>query len=367
MSDTQTQAIGNPSGAIALPDGNAPVPLENLDAQVQAKARQLAATIDVRDSNAILAFGTAAQNNVTTVAEQMMGNVRVKDSGEIGAALTELVGKIRGAGVQQIASPGAGIISKLFNGIQAFIARYEKLETQIDKVVQQLQTSKVTLMRDVAGLDQLYNKNVDFVHDLEVFIAAGQLRVAELRAKDLEDLKAKFAKTGDPMDAQAVNDFQGSLDRLEKKIHDLRLIRYIGIQSAPQIRAIQSNDAGLLDKVSTAINTTLPLWKRQVALLIAAYDTKKVADISNDVDDMTNQLIAQGAGQIRQINAEAAKANQRGVVEVANLKKADEDICAMLDDTIRIREEGRAMRAQAEKDLAEMESQLKAKLTAIRA
>lgn len=292
----------------------------------------------------------------------MLGNVRVKDAGEVGSALADLVGKIRGAGVQQIAAPGANLLAKLFNGIQAFIARYEKLETQIDKVVQQLQGSKITLMRDVAGLDELYNKNVEFVHDLEVFIAAGQIRLAELKTTDLEALKAKFAKTNDPMDAQLVNDFQGTLGRFEKKLHDLRLIRYIGIQSAPQIRAIQNNDAGLLDKVSTAINTTIPLWKRQVALLIAAYDTKKVAQISNDVDDMTNQLMSQGASQIRQINAEAAKANQRGVVEIATLKKADEEICAMLDDTVRIREEGQAMRAQAEKELAEMEVQLKAKL-----
>ena len=358
---------GNPATTLpaTLPDGNVPVRVEDLDASVQAKAYELAKSIDIRDSTAILTFGSAAQHKVSGIAEQMMGTVRVKDAGDVGEALTDLVGKIRGVGVKDIAAPGANIFSKLFNGIAAFIARYEKLETQIDKIVQTLQGSKINMMRDVASLDELYNKNVEFVHDLEVFIAAGEIKLATLRSKDLEDLKARFAKTNDPMDAQAVNDFQAAIDRFEKKLHDLRLVRYIGIQTAPQIRTIQNNDSGLLEKVTTAVNTTIPLWKRQAALLIAAFDTKKVAEISNDVDDMTNQLIGQGAGQIRQINAEAAKANQRGIVEISNLKKADDDIIAMLEDTMRIREEGRAMRVQAEKDLAAMEVQLKAKIATL--
>jgi uncharacterized protein YaaN involved in tellurite resistance len=347
-----------------LPDGTVPVRYEDLAPAVQAKATSLIGSIDLHDSNAILSYGVEAQNEVSGIAEQMMGAVRVKDAGDVGVALADLVGKIRGAGVRDLTTPGGGIFGKLFNSLSAFISRYEKLDSEIDTIVRTLEKDKITLQRDIANLDALYTRNVEFVHELEAFIAAGQRKLEEVKAKDLAEFTARFAKTNDPMDAQAISDLQGAIDRFERKLHDLRLVRYIGIQTAPQIRTIQNNDAGLLEKVTTAINTTIPLWRRQAALLIAAYDTKRVAEVSNSVDDMTNKLIASGGSQIRQINADAAKANERGVVELESLKKADEEILAMLDDTIRIREEGRAMRAQAEKDLAEMETQLKAKLSA---
>jgi uncharacterized protein YaaN involved in tellurite resistance len=331
-----------------------------------AKAKEIAKGISVEDSQSIIQYGVGAQAKISGFADTMLDQIRTKDAGEVGAALTDLVFKIKEVDVGSLASDHKGLFASLVNAAERFMARYSKLEAQIDKIVNELYDSKMTLLKDIAMLDQLYQKNVDYLHELDLFLAGGQLRLDELRSSALADLEAKAKASADPMDAQRLNDFNAFLNRLEKKLYDLKLSRVIAIQTAPQVRLIQNNDQVLVEKIQSSIMTTIPLWKSQIVIAISLFRQRKALGVQKAVSDATNDLLTRNAELLKTGSIEVAKESERGIVEIETLKKTNEDLISTLEETLKIQAEGREKRAQAEKDLAQIESDLKAKLAAAR-
>jgi uncharacterized protein YaaN involved in tellurite resistance len=331
-----------------------------------AKAKEIAKGISVEDSQSIVQYGVSAQAKISGFADTMLNQIRTKDAGEVGAALTSLVFKIKEVDVGSLASDHKGFFASLVNAAERFMARYTKLETQIDKIVNDLNDSKMTLLRDITMLDQLYQKNVEYLHELDLFLAAGQLKLDELRSAALSDIAAKAKASGDPMDAQKLSDFNAFLNRLEKKLYDLKLSRIIAIQTAPQVRLIQNNDQTLVEKIQSSIMTTIPLWKSQIVIAISLFRQKKALGVQKAVSDATNDLLAKNSELLKTGSIEVAKESERGIVEIETLKKTNDDLISTLEETLKIQAEGREKRAQAEKDLAQIESDLKAKLAAAR-
>ena len=271
--------------AVAVVDVTALVPAD------LAKAKEMAKGISVEDSQSIVQYGISAQSKISGFADTMLNQIRTKDAGEVGAALSDLVFKIKEVDVGGLASEHKGLFANLVNAAERFMARYSKLETQIDKIVDDLNDSKMTLLKDITMLDQLYQKNVDYLHELDLFLAAGQIKLDELRAGALPELQAKAKASGDPMDAQKLNDFGSFLTRLEKKLYDLKLSRMIAIQTAPQVRLIQNNDQTLVEKIQSSIMTTIPLWKSQIVIAISLFRQKKALGVQKAVTDATNDLL----------------------------------------------------------------------------
>jgi uncharacterized protein YaaN involved in tellurite resistance len=358
MSDTKAAAPGA--------DLSLPVKLDALPPEVLAKAKEVAQSIKIDDSNAIIQYGVGAQKNISTFADSMLQTIRVKDSGDVGQSLTDLMFKIKDAGVGDLSSERKGFLSGLFGGVQKFIAKYEKVETQIDKIVDQLDSSRMNLLRDIAILDQLFSKNMEYLSDLDVFLAAGQMKLEEIKAKDLPALQDKAKASQDPLDAQKLNDLGAFVDRFEKKLYDLKLSRVVAIQTSPQVRLIQNNDQALVEKIQSSILTTIPLWKSQVVIAITLFRQKSAVKMQNAVDEATNELLLKNSEMLKQGSIEVAQANERGIVEIETLKTTNANLIETLEETIKIHEEGRAKRQAAEVQLAQIESDLKNKLVEVK-
>ena len=262
--DNSGATSANPPAVVTKPE--APVNLKVFSPVDLEKARQIAKTIQFKDSNALVQYGVGAQANISSFATTVLQSVRVKDSGQVGESLTDLMFKIKDAGVGDLTSGKTGWFQSLADKAKRFMAKYEKLEDQIDKIVRELNNSRMVLLKDITMLDQLYAKNLEYLHDLDLFLAAGQIKLDELNANDVPQLQAKAQQTGDPVDAQNLNDLQQFIHRFEKKLYDMKLSRIIAIQTAPQIRMIQSNDQTLAEKVQSSIVTTIPLWKNQIII-----------------------------------------------------------------------------------------------------
>jgi uncharacterized protein YaaN involved in tellurite resistance len=347
-------------------DLTVPINLGTLPPEVLAKAKDIAKSIKVEDSNAIIQYGVGAQKNIAGFADSMLQSIRVKDAGEVGQSLTDLMFKIKDAGVADLTAEKKGFFGNLFGGIQRFMAKYEKLETQIDKIVDQLNSSKMNLLRDITMLDQLFSKNNEYLGDLDIFLAAGQMKLDDLKAKDLPALEAKAKASSDSLDAQRLNDFNSFVNRFEKKLYDLKLSRIVAIQTAPQVRLIQNNDQALVEKIQSSIMTTIPLWKSQIVIAIALFRQRSAVKVQADVDSATNDLLLKNSEMLKQGSIEVAQANERGIIEIETLKATNANLIETLESTIKIHEEGKAKRAAAEAQLTQIEAELKSKLTDIR-
>jgi len=358
--------MGDTPATVASTDLTIPVDIKGLPAESLVKARDIAKGIKIDDSNAIIQYGVGAQKNISGFADSMLQAIRVKDAGEVGQSLTDLMFKIKDAGVGDLSTERKGFFGNLFGGIQRFIAKYEKLETQIDKIIDQLNSSRMNLLRDITMLDQLFSKNNEYLGDLDILLAAGQIKLDELRANDLPALEAKVKASSDPLDAQKLADFNSFLHRFEKKLYDLKLSRVVAIQTAPQVRLIQNNDQALVEKIQSSIMTTIPLWKSQIVIAIALFRQKSAVKVQTAVDDATNDLLLKNSEMLKQGSIEVAQANERGIIEIETLKATNANLIETLESTIKIHEEGRAKRAAAEAQLTQIEAELKSKLTEIR-
>lgn len=330
-----------------------------------AKAKEIAKTIAVEDSQALIQFGVGAQSKISTFADTMLGQIRSHDTGYVGESLTDLMLKVKDVKVDSLSGGKLTFLSNLFNSVQRFLARYEKLETQIEKIIGSLENARMKLLRDITMLDQLYDKNLDYLKDLDIFIAAGQLKIDELKATRLPELEALVASSNDPADTQRLNDFRQFLNRFEKKLHDLRLSRMIAIQTAPQVRLIQNNDQALVEKIQSSILTTIPLWKSQIVIAVSLLRQKKAVELQKAVTDTTNELLAKNSEMLKAGTVAVATEMERGIVEIETLKKVNEDLLSTIEETIRIQQDGRTKRAQAEAELVKIEQDLKNKLIAV--
>lgn len=338
--------------------------VEQLSPQDLQKVQSIKESINLLDSSTPLNFGASAQKNLAEFSNSVLTKVRTKDSGEVGNLLTDLVGKVKGFEPSDSKSFFSKIplLGSLIDKSQNFIQGYEKLSTQVDKISNALEKSKIQLMEDVALFDNLYQKNLEYFKDLQLYIRAGEEKLVELRDVTLPKLRQQANSSNDPMAVQLVSDFEQSVDRFEKKIHDLKLSKTIAIQSAPQIRLIQNNDKLLIDRVQAAIFHTIPLWKNQIVIALGLSKQQAVLQLNQAVSDTTNQLLQRNSQMLKQNSIETAKENERAIVDIDTLKKVNQDLISTIEETIKIQQEGRIKRQNAEKELIAIEDNIKSAL-----
>lgn len=339
-----------------------------LDAQSQQKVAEIEQEIDISDSQAIIQYGVAAQKEISNFSDTVLDTIRSKDSGYVGEILTDLVVKVKDLDIDGLTEKG-GFLSNLFGAVKArfahFMAKYEKLSVQIEHIVDELEKTRMQLLKDITLLDAMYGKNVTYLHELDLYILAGNNKLAELNNKVVPDMKSKADQSGDPLDAQKVRDFLQLVNRFEKKLYDLKLSRTIAIQAGPQLRIIQSNDNTLVEKIQSSILNTIPLWKNQIVIAISLYRQADALKLQKEVTDTTNELLQKNSQMLKDNSISVATETERGIVDIETLKKVNEDLISTIEETLRIQADGKAKRAQAEQELAQMEQDLKSKLTEI--
>ena len=321
--------------------------------------------IDITDSNVVLQYGAAAQKNIASFSENTLNSVRTKDLGEIGQSLAGLVGELQNFG-QEEKSGIFGFFQKKKNDLEAMKAQYAKAETNVNKIVAVLEGHQVTLMKDIAMLDQMYDLNTKYYKELTMYILAGKKRLRQVKETDLEALRKKAAETGAQEDAQAYNDLANMCARFEKKIHDLELTRMISIQMGPQTRLIQNNDALMLEKIQSSLVNTIPLWKSQMVLSLGLEHSRQATAAQSAVTNMTNELLKKNADMLKMGTIETAREAERSVVDIQTLQHTNEQLISTLDEVMNIQREGAQKRREAEAELGRIEGQLKQKLLELR-
>ena len=310
--DTLMQA----KGSTAL-QKQEPVDVQSIRTQVEvltpvqrARVEELKNSINLMDSQTTIQYGVGAQRNISSFSDHILAQVRSKDSGYVGELMSELVLKVKDAGVDQLEDGPLDKIPFLKNASRAvkrFMQRYEKLEVQIDRIEQQLDQARMQMLKDITMFDGLYEKNLEYFQELQIYIAAGEEKLKELQETTLPQLHAEAAAKGDAMSAQVVRDFEDTVNRFEKKIHDLKLSKTVAIQTAPQIRLIQNNDKMLVDKIQTAVLSTIPLWKSQMVLALGVTHSQQAAQAQRQVTDMTNELLRKNAQTLKMATIETAQ------------------------------------------------------------
>ena len=321
--------------------------------------------IDVTDSNLVLQYGAAAQKNIAAFSESALNNVKTKDLGEVGEALSSLVVELKTFGEPEKKGI-AGFFQKRKNELEAMKASYSKAETNVDKIVKVLENHQVTLMKDIAMFDQMYELNTKYYKELTMYIIAGKKRLEYLRTHDLEELKKKAAQTGAQEDAQAYNDFANLCTRFEKKLHDLELTRMISIQMGPQTRLLQNNDTQMLEKIQSSLVNTIPLWKSQMVLALGLEHGRQATAAQTAVTNMTNDLLKKNADMLKMGTIETAREAERSVVDIQTLQHTNEQLISTLDEVMKIQTEGAQKRKEAEAELGRIEGELKQKLLELR-
>ena len=356
-----------PAPEAAKPEAT-PVRLdENLlnDAEKQA-VEAFSKKIDLTDSNLILQYGAAAQKNVASFSENALNSVRTKDLGEVGKSLSELVVELKGFGEEEEKKGLFGLFKKTGSKLEAMKAQYAKVESNVDKIARELEQHQVTLLKDVAMFDQMYELNLKYYKELTMYILAGKKKLEDMRAGELPALKAKAEQSGAQEDAQAYNDMVQMCERFEKKLYDLELTRNISLQMGPQIRLLQNNDTMMAEKIQSTIVNTIPLWKNQMVLALGLAHSQQAMQAERAVTDMTNDLLKKNAEALKMGTIETAKESQRGVVDIETLQQTNKSLIETLDELNKIQSEGRAKRAAAEQELNRIEDELKAKMMEIR-
>ena len=339
---------------------------DTLTPEERKMVEDFAATIDVSNSNVILQYGAAAQKKIAGFSENALQNVRSKDLGEIGEMMTNLIGELRNMDDAEEKGGFFGFFKKTSNKISTMRTKYDKASVNVDKICTVLEDHQIQLMKDVALLDEMYKLNLTYFKELSMYILAGKRKLEEVRTKELPPLVEKAQKTGLPEDAQAANDMAALCNRFEKKLHDLELTRMVSIQMAPQIRLIQSNDTVMTEKIQSTLVNTIPLWKSQMVLSLGLVHSQQAMEAQREVTNMTNELLKKNAEMLKTGTVETAKESERGVVDIETLKQTNETLISTLDEVLRIQDEGRQKRREAESELARIEGELKQKLLTVR-
>lgn len=328
---------------------------------VEAFAQQ----IDLTNSQLVLQYGAGTQKKMADFSETALDNVRTKDLGEVGGLLSNVVTELKN--FEEEEEKGfLGIFKKQANKLQAMKAKYAKAETNINEIVGALETHQIQLMKDVAILDKMYELNLTYFKELSMYILAGKKKLEGVRETTLKELIQKAQASGLPEDAQAAKDLDSMCTRFEKKIHDLELTRQISIQTAPQIRLVQNNDTMMAEKIQSTIVNTIPLWKSQMVLALGMEHSMQAAEAQRDVTDMTNLLLKKNAEKLKLSTIETAKESERGIVEMETLRATNEALISTLDEVMKIQEEGKQKRREAEAEMQRLEIAMKQKLLEIR-
>ncbi|MCI8971250.1 MAG: toxic anion resistance protein [Oscillibacter sp.] len=318
--------------------------------------------IDVMDSNLILQYGAAAQKNVAGFSESALASVRTKDLGEVGKSLSELVVELKGFGEEEEKKGFFGKLKKAGSKLEVMKAQYSKVEGNVDKIVRELEQHQVTLMKDVAMFDQMYELNLKYYKELTMYILAGKKKLAEVRANELPALRAKAEQSGAQEDAQRYNDLVQMCERFEKKLHDLELTRMISIQMGPQTRLLQNNDTLMVEKIQSSLVNTIPLWKSQMVLALGMEHGRQATAAQSAVTEMTNELLKKNADMLKMGTIQTAKEAERSVVSIETLQHTNQQLISTLDEVLNIQREGAQKRKEAEVELGRIEGELRAKL-----
>ena len=352
--------------AVSLPmpaEAAETVPAVVLTEEETKMVAEFAEKIDLRDSAVVLQYGAACQKKIAAFSDNALEGIRTKDLGQTGEMITDLVTKLRGfSAVEEERRGFLGLFKKAGDRAVQLKAKYDDAEVNIDRIVGELEGHQNRLLTDIVMLDKLYDANLSYFKELSMYIMAGRQKLAEERATTLTAMQEKAAVSGQTYDAQTANDFAAMCDRFEKKLHDLELTRTICIQMAPQIRLIQNNNAMMSEKIQSTVSNTVPLWKNQMVLALGMAHSKQAMEAQRAVSDLTNELLRKNAEALKQGTVEIAQESQRAIVDLETVQYTNEQLIGTLDEVLRIQEEGRQKRLDAESELLRIENELKQKL-----
>lgn len=329
----------------------------------KAQMKPLIEKINMDDHNSILFFGADAQENMSTISEEMLNGVKNKDLGNASKSLNDIVVAIKGFDIDELnPNKQPSFFGKLFGKVKpvaAFITKYDEVKKQITAITDDLEDHKELLLTDIISLDKLYEANLDYFHQLELYIAAGEQKLSELNKEVLPKMAEEVeAKADDMLLAQKLRDMRSSRDDLDRRVHDLRLTRQVAMQSLPSIRMVQENDKSLITKINSTLINTVPLWKNQLAQAVTIFRMSDAADSVKKATDLTNELLESNAENLRQGNIEVRKQVERGIFDVDSVRKANDSLITSINDSLQIAEEGRVARHKAVSELTEMETEL---------
>lgn len=317
--------------------------------------------IDLNDSNMIVQYGAGAQKKMADFSESALKSVRTQELGEVGALLTEVVGELKNFDAED--EKGIfGFFKRGVNKVQALRVKYDKAEKNVERVVKALKDNQMRLMKDNATLDKMYDMNIVYFKELTMYILAGKKKLVEVQNTELPALVAKAEETGRPEDAQAARDLEERIVRFERKLSDLELTRVIAMQTAPQIRMVQNNEIAMIEKIQTTLVNTIPLWKNQMVLSLGIANAADAVKAQNAVNKTTNELLRKNADMLQSSTTQIAEETERGIVDIETLQHTNETLIQTLDDVLRIQQEGRQKRAEAEVEIRRLEDELKSKL-----
>lgn len=320
-----------------------------------------ASQIDLRDTNLVMQYGSAAQKKMANFTDDALAGVRTRDLGEVGSLISGVVNELKGFDAEE--EKGLfGFFKKKVNKVQMLRTRYDKVENNVDKIAKSLEEQQVTLMKDSAMLDKMYELNMVYFKELTMYIVAGKQKFAEIRNGELANLRKTANETGRTEDAQAVRDLEEACDRFEKKLSDLLITREISLQTAPQIRIVQNGEVSMIQKIQTTLVNTIPLWKNQMVLALGLANSEAAVKAQRAVTDMTNDLLKKNAETLHTSSVAIAKESERSIVDIETLRQTNESLIKTLDEVMQIQKEGRIKRAEAESEIQKLEGELKNKL-----
>lgn len=336
-----------------------------LTQEEKALVESFAQQINLTDSAMILQYGAGTQKKMADFSESALDNAKTKDLGEVGDLLTGVVTELKNFDEEETKG-FLGIFKKTSNKLENLKAKYAKAEVTVNEICKALETHQVQLLKDIAVLDKMYQLNLTYYKELTMYILAGKKKLTQARGTELAQLRQKAMETGLAEDAQAAKDLEDMCNRFEKKLHDLELTRQISMQTAPQIRLVQSNDTIMVEKIQSTVVNTIPLWKSQMVISLGVEHSIQAAEAQKQVTDVTNELLRKNAEKLKIASVETAKEAERGIVDMETLKATNESLISTLDEVMRIQQEGRQKRQEAEVEMQKMESALKQKLLEIR-
>ncbi|MDD1611540.1 MAG: toxic anion resistance protein [Methylococcaceae bacterium] len=347
------------------------VPLAQAPAEKQLRVQQLQNEIDFNNTQSIIFFGSKAQEQLTTISDRMLDGVKNKDIGPAGDDLNEMVATIRGFEVDDLdPNKKQGFLDRLLGRakpVVKFLQQYEEVRKQIDSITDKLERHKTSLLTDITSLDRLYQANLEYFHTLEDYIAAGEEKLRQLDETNIPEQVRQAEASGEVIAAQALRDLRAARDDLERRVHDLRLTRQVSMQSLPGIRLVQENDKGLVNKINSTIVNTVPLWRQQLATAVTIYRSSQAAETVKAATDLTNELLAANAENLKQANAETRKQLERGVFDIETVKKANAALIATIEESLQIADQGKKMRREAVAQLEVCENELRKTLASAHA
>ena len=340
-------------------------PQIKLSPEEERLIEEFSSKIDISNSQAVLTYGVGSQKKIAEFSENALERVKTKDLGEIGDMLAGVVGEIRSLEIDEEDKGFFGFFKKSGNKLANMKAKYDKVEVNVNNISKALEDHQVTLMKDVLMLDKMYELNMNYYKELSMYIMAGKKRLERANNVELPELIKKADESGLPEDTQKAKDFSQMINRFEKKIHDLELTKTVSLQMAPQIRLIQNNDSMMSDKIQSTIVNTIPLWKNQMVIAIGLKHSTDAAKAQKAVSDMTNELLKKNAESLKAATIETAKESERGIIDIETLKSTNKTLISTFDEVIKIQDEGRKKRKEAEAELRNIENEMRSKLLEI--